>query len=128
MQNRMYNARNPNQGEHKRVLCCCSAGLLRSPTAAVVLSQEPFNYNTRACGVTQSFALVPLDDVLIHWADEIVVMDKEQMKAVEDVMNPEDDHKPILNLEIPDIYPYRHPELVNLIRTTYSNYLELPRE
>ena len=47
--NRLGNSRNIYQGKDKRVLCVCSAGLLRSPTAANVLHKE-FGYNTRACG------------------------------------------------------------------------------
>lgn len=48
--NRIANASNKFQGSYKRVLCVCSAGLLRSPTAALVLSKDPYNFNTRACG------------------------------------------------------------------------------
>ena len=43
--NRLANTQNKYQGKYKKVLCVCSAGLLRSPTAALVLSQEPFNFN-----------------------------------------------------------------------------------
>ena len=64
--NRMSTVHNRYQGDYKRVLCVCSAGLLRSPTAALVLAQDPYNYNTRAVGVTQDFALVPVDRVLLE--------------------------------------------------------------
>lgn len=76
--NRLDNARNEFQGEYKRVLCVCSAGLLRSPTTAVVLSSEPYNFNTRAAGLVREFALVPVDKVLLFWADEIVCMTADQ--------------------------------------------------
>ena len=52
LMNRIANSTNPFQKDYKRVLCVCSAGLLRSPTAAYVLSQAPYNYNTRAAGLT----------------------------------------------------------------------------
>jgi predicted protein tyrosine phosphatase len=70
--NRLYNVHNPHQNfdKYKRVLCVCSAGLLRSPTMARVL-QEEYGYNTRAAGVDFDFALVPMDWALVEWAQEI---------------------------------------------------------
>ena len=67
---------NPYQGAYKRVLCVCSAGILRSATAALVLSKEPFNYNTRSAGV-EHYALIPITEVLLAWADEVICMTKE---------------------------------------------------
>ena len=81
MNNRLYNCKNPYQGDAKKVLCVCSAGLLRSPTAAVVLNRE-YGYNTRACGTEVGHALIPLDETLMHWADEIVVMDRDQIGSI----------------------------------------------
>ncbi len=83
MFNRVHNAGNPYQGGYKKVLCVCSAGLLRSPTAAVVLAQDPFNYNTRAVGTDKGHAFMPLETVHLTWADEIVCMDSEQKRIVE---------------------------------------------
>ncbi len=71
LMNRLGNCNNSYQGEAKRVLCVCSAGLLRSPTAAFVLSNSPWNYNTRAAGLTPQFALIPVDKVLLTWSQEI---------------------------------------------------------
>ena len=77
--NRLHNVKNPHQGTAKKVLCICSAGLLRSPTAAIVLSQDPFNFNTRSAGCNPDYALQPVDNVLIEWSDEIIVMEKEHL-------------------------------------------------
>jgi len=117
LMNRIANATNPFQGKHKRVLCVCSAGILRSPTAALVLSQEPYNYNTRAAGLTAEFALVPVDRVLLHWAEEVVCMSQEQAEHLRDLIGEE---KPIVVLNIPDIYGYRDPELIEKIREAYD--------
>ena len=112
LMNRLGNSKNPYQGELKKVLCVCSAGLLRSPTAAWVLSNPPFNFNTRACGYNDEYALVVLDEVLLHWADEVVVMDRKQEKVVRDVFN----YKGLVHvLNVPDDYSYRDPELVELM-------------
>lgn len=116
--NRVHNAGNPYQGKYKRVLCVCSAGLLRSPTAALVLSQEPFNYNTRAAGLDKGHALIPCDDVLIAWADEIVCMDEYQQKVLKQVTN-----KPVFNLRIGDNFEYRDKGLMEIIRRRYNEIL-----
>jgi predicted protein tyrosine phosphatase len=121
--NRLANAGNIYQGKYKRVLCVCSAGLLRSPTAAFVLSQEPYNYNTRAAGLTKEFALVAVDEVLLHWADEIVCMSDEQAEQLADIT---EEGKRIVSLNIEDNYRYRDPELIALIRLKYDSPLGEP--
>jgi predicted protein tyrosine phosphatase len=113
--NRSYNANNPFQGTTKRVLCVCSAGLLRSPTAAVVLSQEPFNYNTRAAGAENSYALIPVDAVLIGWADKIVCMTEQHKQMLTSSFGDRCKDK-IVVLGIPDNFEYRNPELMRLIK------------
>ena len=125
--NRLGNVTNPYQGKTKKVLCVCSAGLLRSPTAAVVLSQEPFNYNTRAVGMNREFALIPVDDVLIEWADEVVVM--ENWMAV--ILSEQYPGTKITLLGIEDSFSYRDPRLMTLIRERYKfsqGYRESPHE
>ncbi len=120
LMNRLANCSNKYQGKYKRVLCVCSAGLLRSPTAALVLSQEPYNFNTRAAGLEEEFALIPVDRVLLEWADEIVVMNAKQAEEIRGKMEEE---KPIVVLGLPDSYAYRDPELIRLIREAYDRHL-----
>lgn len=96
------------------MLCVCSAGLLRSPTAAIVLQRE-FGYNTRACGIEASFALIPFDEVLAHWADEIVVMEPYQVLRV-----PEEYRGKVVCLDIRDSYEYMNEELQKLIIKKYQ--------
>lgn len=122
LMNRMANAKNPFQGKAKKVLCVCSAGLLRSPTAAFVLGQEPFNFNTRSAGVFEDFALIPVDEVLIEWADEIVCMSKEHEEILKTIVPKNDDGtttKPIFCLNVPDIYEFKNPDLMKLIAERY---------
>jgi len=115
--NRLANVNNQYQGDYKRVLCVCSAGLLRSPTIAYVLSQEPYNCNTRAAGMSEEYGLIIVDDYLINWAQEIVFADKEhEMDFIEEYGEP---GIPIQTLNLPDKYPYRHPELIQLIKERY---------
>lgn len=59
---------NPFQGVASRYLFVCSAGLLRSPTAAAVAIE--LGYNARSCG-SEEYALIPLSVNLISWAEKI---------------------------------------------------------
>ena len=120
LMNRLANCSNKYQGRYKRVLCVCPAGLLWSPTVAWVLSNEPYNYNTRAAGLEEEFALIPVDCVLLEWADEIVVQSEKQ---AEEIRNRLEEEKPIVVLGVPDSYAYRDPELVQLIRKAYDKHL-----
>lgn len=113
--NRKYNAINPYQGKYKRVLCVCSAGLLRSPTLAWLLSNEPYNYNTRAVGIDAGHALILVDDVLLEWADEIICMDEYQQKVIKEKTT-----KPVINLEIGDNFEYRDKGLVKIMQMHYE--------
>ena len=121
MNNRIYNTKNPFQGDYKKVLCVCSAGLLRSPTAALVLSKAPFNYNTRAAGSEASFALIAIDKVLLAWADEVVCMSANQAEQISRLLGEHLGYTstPIHNLEIADSYAYRDKALQKLIKKRY---------
>ena len=120
MNNRLHNVTNPYQGTYKKVLTVCSAGLLRSPTLAWMLSQPPYEYNTRACGVTQEYALVPLDEALIHWADEIVFVHPDNHEEAVDKF-PQLLKKNVFVLNLPDKYLYRDEELIKLARKQYDD-------
>lgn len=104
---RIANASNPHQGFHKKVLCVCSAGILRSPTAAMILTQPPFNFNTRAAGIEKDYALIVIDEVLLEWADEIVCMTEDQQTRLQKITK-----KPVHCYNIEDNYGYRDPVLV----------------
>ena len=105
--NQLGNVHNPHQRGYKKVLCVCSAGLLRSPTLASVLNQE-LGYNTRAVGSCTSFALIPITEALIHWADEIIFVDKFAYHEAEREALAEIKRlgKEVRILNIPDKYGY----------------------
>ena len=113
MNNRLWNINNPHQGKYPRVLCVCSAGLLRSPTVALVLAVE-YGYNTRAVG-TEDYALIRMDDVHIAWADIIVFVNKETEKRAKQMFSRELNECRIVTLDLPDIYGYRDPKMESLI-------------
>lgn len=119
--NQKGNVTNPYQTSVKKVLCVCSAGLLRSPTLANILHKE-YGYNTRACGVAD-YALIPLSEALLLWADEVVFvdssvvtyLDREELELVDD--------KSII-LKVPDIYPWNNESLQQGCLIQYKEYHE----
>jgi len=99
----------------------------------VILSQEPYNFNTRAAGITTEYALIPVDDALLYWADEIVCMSQEHRQQVEVLLKKlfdgaVDEYPPIIVLGIPDSFRYRDPELVKLIKEQYNKAQNEPTQ
>lgn len=88
-----------------------------------MLSQPPYNFNTRACGV-EYYALIPLSDSLIEWADEIVCMTAAQEMELRERFLQGSFKKRIVVLNIDDRFEYRNPELIELIKRAYETYLK----
>lgn len=118
---------NSYQGNYKRVLTVCSANMLRSPTMAHVLSAEPYNFNTRSAG-TSDFALIPVTNDLLMWADEIVCADSEHTTVINKMLQKLDIDKSLINLRIPDVYEYRNEGLIDLIKLRYDDILAARKE
>lgn len=115
--NQMANAKNVWQNDAKRVLCVCSAGLLRSPTLAEYLNKA-YGHNTRACGTSQEFALIPISEALVHWADEVVFVNQENYDDVKDT--PILKTKLIKVLDLPDEFERNDPALIKAIKEQYE--------
>lgn len=113
---------NPYQGDRRRILFVCSAGLLRSPTGAHVGSVR--GYNTRAAGSNQDYALIPLSVNLIEWAQTIVFVNLENLnQALEtfDAVGYGDDiERKAVVLDIPDRYETFHPELIKMFNEFFD--------
>lgn len=117
--NRLGNINNRFQGSRKRVLCVCSAGMLRSPTIAHVLSNPPFDFNTRAVGCDTEFALIPIDQVLIEWCDEIVCAEEEHKNEIISFCAKNEIDLSITTihvLDIPDSFDFKDSRLVRIIK------------
>ena len=125
--NALHNVTNPYQGKDKRVLCLCSAGLLRSARLAQILQQD-YNYNTRNAGVSD-YALIPVNTALLAWADEIVCVEEEVYRLLmHSVVNtytyqPEIDkiNKKCVVLSIPDVYSRTDYELGEVLKQQYED-------
>lgn len=114
--NQRANIQNPYQSSKTKALCVCSAGLLRSPSIAKYLSDK--GYNTRACGASQEYALIPLSEALLHWADEIHVV-KEQAFLIKAEVERAGLDTEVIVLDIPDEYEAYSPELMEAIHNSY---------
>jgi len=123
LRNRLNTAFNRYQGKHRKVLTVCSAGILRSPTAAHLLASDPFNFNTRSAGVSDEYAFIPACQVMLEWADDIICMEDwhaAQIKArLEDIGLGAKDVKV---LGIPDNFEYRDPKLVELMMIKFKEF------
>lgn len=118
--NQLANVGNKFQGEAKKVLVVCSAGLLRSPTLAHALNKS-LGYNTRAVGMDSAFALIPLTQALIWWADEIVFVSWENFSELDQESKDEIESvglKKII-LDIPDDYDYGDETLERICLEQY---------
>ena len=120
--NRYLNADNIHQNHHLKVLCVCSAGLFCSPSIAHVLSNDPYNCNCRAAGCDPGYALIPVDRVLVHWADEIVCADLEHVNRIKELLKENGEDKPVYVLCIPDRYKTRETRLLQLIRERLDEF------
>ena len=127
MRNRIGNVHNMYQDFDKftRILTVCSAGLLRSPTIARVLTRDFDNTNVRSAGISKDFALVVVDEALIEWADIIITAEEEHLNFIEDnFSNVINAHryrrstleKPLISLNIPDKFNFSDAELIKIIR------------
>ena len=110
---------NPYQGKDKKVLFVCSAGILRSATAARIYAKK---YNTRAAG-SASYALIPVSHELLLWADEVVFVNQENYLATAikfDLDEIKNRGTVITTLDIPDDYDHMHPELIKHFVVQYE--------
>lgn len=115
---------NVYQGNTKRILFVCSAGLLRSPTGATVGAKMGFN--TRSCGSNYSYALVPISVNLVHWANIIYFVSIENY--IQSLSNFSGDTETIelikrkaVNLRIKDEFNYMDPHLVSIFEKELSD-------
>jgi len=118
IQNNYGVIKNPYQGTDKKVLFVCSAGILRSATAARIYANQ---FNTRCAG-TYGIALIPLNQNLIAWADEIVFVNKENHTMfLESALYLKELDDKIIILNIPDVYEHMHPELIKEFGKQYKS-------
>lgn len=118
--NQLHNITNQFQGDTKKVLTVCSAGLLRSATLQNFLIRE-YGYNVRNCGTEASYALVPISEALVLWADEIVFVNRENFDSVSTELSNLNVLEKVKVLDIPDNYGFNDPKLINICKEQYAS-------
>ena len=102
------------QGRASRYLFVCSAGMLRSATAAKVAIG--MGYNARAVG-SEEYALIPISVNLIIWADKIFFVNEFNYLGAIDSFYFDSECSRMLKeksvvWDVDDIYNYNDPILV----------------
>ena len=110
----MIDFNNPYQGNYKRLLFVCSGGMLRSATFAHILAGRGFN--TRCAGIDPR-AIQPVHDNTLQWAEHIYCMEQGHKTAIQKHYMVNDDKITVLN--IPDIFAYRDPKLIEKINEIF---------
>lgn len=126
--NQIGNAKNYYQGSTKKVLAVCSAGILRSATLQNLLIRK-YGYNVRNCGTASDFALIPLSEALVAWADVIVFV--HQDNYIESGLSQKEQQwldKDVVVFKIEDDYEFNNPELVELLQKQWDLYEELKKD
>lgn len=103
------------------VLFVCSQNKLRSPTAEQVFADYPGVECTSAG--TNNDAENPLSSELVDWADVICVMEKRHQKKLAARFQGSLRDKRVVCLDIPDVYDFMQPELVELLEARVTRHL-----
>lgn len=110
------------QGPAVRALFVCSAGILRSPTAAIHFATTQ-GWNTRAAGIEHNFALIPVSEALMNWADVIFVMTPDQRLDLKFRFGDGFSDK-IFCLHIEDDFGFMDVELVKFLEASMKEVME----
>lgn len=108
------------QGDYKRVLFVCTGGMLRSATAAQYLAAVA-NWNTRNAG-TMEGALPTVNEYLVQWAEVIYCMEDHHAEYVKQNFEWAKDKVRVLGIR--DMFPYRDPELVEILSQKFAKEIK----
>ena len=109
----------------KNVLFICSQNQLRSPTAERVFSGRR-DLEVASAGLNHD-SPQPVEPELLAWADVIFVMEKAHLSRLRQRFRRHLDRQRVICLEIPDIYTYMEPALVEILEAKVGRYLNLAR-
>ncbi len=109
----------------KNVLFVCSQNELRSPTAERVFSGRR-DIEVASAGLNHD-APQPVTPELLAWADVIFVMEKTHLSRMRRRFRKHLNRQRLVCLDIPDLYDYMEPALVDLLEAKVPRYLGLPK-
>jgi predicted protein tyrosine phosphatase len=101
-----------------RILFVCNQNRHRSRTAEELFADT---FETRSAGL---FGGTPVTDDLLAWADVVVVMSEEQRALLAERFPKSYLRTRIIDFAIPNVYAYRQPALVALLRKRGDELLQ----
>ena len=105
------------------ILFICSRNQWRSPTAEKVWSRHP-GLAVRSAG-TSSKARRTVSAKDIQWADTIFAMEQKHKNRLKADFPRLMSHKTIHVLDIPDEYSFMDPELMEILKYSVTDYLDV---
>jgi predicted protein tyrosine phosphatase len=101
-----------------KVLFICNQNENRSKTAEEVFSSQ---FETKSAGLYNND---PVNEQQLNWADIIVAMEESQRKELASRFPKQYLKKRVLSLNIPDIYYYNQPELIEELKARMTELVE----
>ncbi len=100
------------------VLFICNQNENRSKTAEEIFRDR---FNTKSVGL---YNAKPVTEKQISWADTIIVMEEYQRSEIANRFAKQYILKRILSLDIPDVYHYNQPELIEILNSKMDKLFE----
>jgi len=100
-----------------KVLFICNQNQNRSKTAEEIFKEK---FETKSAGL---FNERPVTEKKISWAELIVVMEDRQRSEIAKRFPRLYLQKRILSLNIPDIYSYNQPELIDMLENRFNKIM-----
>ena len=108
----------------KNILFICSKNKLRSPTAEQIYSKRK-DLSVLSAGLSND-AGYKVSAELIEWAELIFVMEKAHQAKLRKKFKPYLKDQRVIVLEIPDIYDFMEPSLIEELSKKLSGYIGAP--
>ena len=108
----------------QKLLFICSQNRLRSLSAEHMYRGFP-DYTVKSAG-TSPKARVRVNEGHIGWADMIFVMEKKHARLLAEKFSDALAGKRIICLRIPDVYRYMEPALIDELKASLGQYVEVP--
>ena len=100
-----------------KVLFICNQNQNRSKTAEDIFKGR---FQTKSAGLYNG---KPVTEKQLSWADLVVVMEDAQRSEIAKRFPNEYMQKRVLSLDIPDVYHYNQPELINILKSKVNELL-----
>jgi predicted protein tyrosine phosphatase len=108
----------------QKILFVCSQNRLRSLTAEH-LYRGFLDYEVKSVGTSKK-ARIPVREGHIGWADLIVVMEKKHLRLLRENFGELLNGKKIVCLNIPDIYQFMEPALIDELKARLGEHIDVP--